>query len=136
MQPPRQRWSEAQAQTLLALRAQGLSQSAIAASMGISKGMVGGMVRRMGLSQPKPLRVCDVPRLAQEGKQKISPEKNIDVDKIQPVVTRIYADERCFWPMGVPGTKGFRFCGRSILKNYAYCADHAHVAYGRVRVRS
>jgi hypothetical protein len=37
----------------------------------------------------------------------------------------------CCWPIGEPGTRGFRFCDADSLPGRQYCAAHAALAYGR-----
>jgi GcrA cell cycle regulator len=41
----------------------------------------------------------------------------------------------CCWPMGEPGTAEFRFCGGEAIPTKPYCADHAAIAYVKVRDR-
>jgi GcrA cell cycle regulator len=41
----------------------------------------------------------------------------------------------CCWPLGEPGTKTFRFCDEEALAGKPYCADHAQLAYVKVRDR-
>jgi GcrA cell cycle regulator len=41
----------------------------------------------------------------------------------------------CCWPLGEPGTKSFRFCDEEALTGKPYCADHAQMAYVKVRDR-
>jgi GcrA cell cycle regulator len=41
----------------------------------------------------------------------------------------------CCWPLGEPGTKSFRFCDAEALSGKPYCADHAQLAYVKVRDR-
>lgn len=41
----------------------------------------------------------------------------------------------CCWPIGEPGTPGFRFCTAESLNGKPYCAEHAAVAYVRVKDR-
>ena len=41
----------------------------------------------------------------------------------------------CCWPLGDPGTPGFRFCGAVAAPGKPYCLAHAQVAYVRVRDR-
>lgn len=41
----------------------------------------------------------------------------------------------CCWPIGEPGTKSFRFCDEEALTGKPYCAEHAQVAYVKVRDR-
>ncbi|MGH7104390.1 MAG: GcrA family cell cycle regulator [Acetobacteraceae bacterium] len=41
----------------------------------------------------------------------------------------------CCWPLGDPGTRGFHFCGAAASAGKPYCAQHAQLAYVRVRDR-
>lgn len=45
------------------------------------------------------------------------------------------AARSCCWPIGEPGTAGFRFCTGEAMPTKPYCAEHAAVAYVRVRDR-
>lgn len=40
--------------------------------------------------------------------------------------------DMCSWPIGDPGTDGFRFCGRSAVTGKPYCAEHCSIAYVKV----
>lgn len=41
----------------------------------------------------------------------------------------------CQWPFGDPGTPDFHFCGAKPLPGKPYCAEHAAIAYVRIRDR-
>ncbi|MCO6419598.1 GcrA family cell cycle regulator, partial [Siccirubricoccus sp. KC 17139] len=41
----------------------------------------------------------------------------------------------CCWPIGEPGTSGFRFCTEGAMAGKPYCAEHAALAYVKVRDR-
>ncbi|WP_343893401.1 GcrA family cell cycle regulator [Craurococcus roseus] len=41
----------------------------------------------------------------------------------------------CCWPIGEPGQREFRFCGCEAAPGKPYCAEHAAIAYVRVRDR-
>ena len=41
----------------------------------------------------------------------------------------------CCWPIGEPGTEGFRFCTAEAMSPKPYCAEHAALAYVRVKDR-
>jgi GcrA cell cycle regulator len=41
----------------------------------------------------------------------------------------------CCWPIGEPGTPGFKFCTAEAITGKPYCAEHAALAYVRVRDR-
>lgn len=53
-----------------------------------------------------------------------------------PAAARPYARVvSCCWPIGEPGTSGFRFCDAGSIPGKPYCLDHASVAYVRVKDR-
>ncbi len=41
----------------------------------------------------------------------------------------------CCWPIGEPGTRSFRFCDEGSVPGKPYCAEHAELAYVRIRDR-
>ncbi len=41
----------------------------------------------------------------------------------------------CCWPIGEPGTKSFRFCDDGASQGKPYCAQHAAIAYVKIRDR-
>lgn len=41
----------------------------------------------------------------------------------------------CCWPIGEPGTPAFRFCDAEAAPSKPYCAEHAQLAYVKVRDR-
>ncbi|MBR0662552.1 GcrA family cell cycle regulator, partial [Neoroseomonas oryzicola] len=41
----------------------------------------------------------------------------------------------CCWPIGEPGTSGFRFCGGEPMAGKPYCTEHAALAYVKPRDR-
>jgi GcrA cell cycle regulator len=41
----------------------------------------------------------------------------------------------CCWPIGEPGTRSFRFCDAESVPGKPYCAEHAQLAYVKVRDR-
>lgn len=50
-----------------------------------------------------------------------------------PITRRSTAE--CCWPIGMPGTKEFRFCAGPSLPGKPYCDEHAKLAYAKVRDR-
>jgi len=55
---------------------------------------------------------------------------------LRPVATPATRGARfnpCCWPLGEPGTAGFRFCDEASLTGKPYCAEHAQIAYVKVR---
>ena len=75
------------------------------------------------------------------------PEPNVaappaDVAKHRPALRTVAAPVRsgarpspCCWPIGEPGTRGFHFCSAQALPGKPYCAQHAQLAYVKVRDR-
>lgn len=60
----------------------------------------------------------------------------------KPAISRISDPEpkkrrgpTCCWPIGDPGTPGFHFCGATPLPGKPYCAEHAQIAYVKLRDR-
>jgi GcrA cell cycle regulator len=51
---------------------------------------------------------------------------------VPPRTSRLAA---CCWPIGEPGTKSFRFCDEEAVAGKPYCAEHAQLAYVKVRDR-
>jgi GcrA cell cycle regulator len=41
----------------------------------------------------------------------------------------------CCWPIGEPGTRSFRFCDAASAAGKPYCAEHAALAYVKIRDR-
>ena len=54
---------------------------------------------------------------------------------LRPIAPRLGRSVACCWPIGEPGTPSFRFCDADAAAGKPYCADHAAVAYVKVRDR-
>jgi GcrA cell cycle regulator len=54
---------------------------------------------------------------------------------VRPAAVRAGRHAVCCWPIGEPGTRSFRFCDAEALAGKPYCAEHAQLAYVRVRDR-
>ena len=54
---------------------------------------------------------------------------------VRQVMARALRPMPCCWPIGEPGTKEFHFCDAEAMAGKPYCAEHAQVAYVRVRDR-
>lgn len=60
----------------------------------------------------------------------------VAVPRLQPAPIRSYGRViTCCWPIGEPGTRAFRFCDEPSEPGKPYCADHAKLAYVKVRDR-
>ena len=45
------------------------------------------------------------------------------------------SQKSCCWPIGEPGTAGFRFCSAEAVMGKPYCLEHASLAYVKARDR-
>jgi GcrA cell cycle regulator len=55
--------------------------------------------------------------------------------RLAPVPPSQIRTVACCWPIGDPGTKSFRFCDAPAVPGKPYCAEHAALAYVKVRDR-
>ena len=150
-------------ETILRLRAlwdEGHSTAEIGRRMGVTKNAVVGKAHRLDLpARPSPIRrvmeVGHVPRREQAKRivgptLPAAPAVAVAVaaePAVRPVIRpqvqlRAVAPPRpssrvstCCWPIGDPGTPSFRFCDAGALSNKPYCAEHAALAYVKVRDR-
>lgn len=146
--------------TVLKLRQlwdEGHSTSEIGRRLGVSKNAAVGKAHRLGLpARPTPIRTHDpsAPRPKR-------PPPHTTVPKLQNLVTLVSApatkpppaeprapreplarrvsaiigDKPCCWPIGEPGTRGFRYCDCPALVGKPYCPEHAELAYVKPRDR-
>jgi GcrA cell cycle regulator len=150
-------WTTEAIDRLRALWAEGHSTAEIGRRMGISKNAVVGKAHRLQLSaRPSPIRrEASAPRPAPAGRGATLPPLRVAAGPaplrreparmIAPAapprataVVRPFsrANARsCCWPIGEPGTVGFRFCTAEAMNPKPYCAEHAALAYVRVRDR-
>ncbi len=61
-----------------------------------------------------------------------APAPVVPMPRAEPLRT---GNATCCWPIGEPGTPNFRFCGAPALVGKPYCAEHAAIAYVRVKDR-
>lgn len=55
--------------------------------------------------------------------------------KREPTPMPYRPSRECMWPIGDPGTPGFRFCDVPHTTGRSYCQQHCDIAYHRVRDR-
>lgn len=77
---------------------------------------------------PAPSPAVVVPRAEVPRAEVQRPHVVRPVPALRPLRT-----QTCCWPLGDPGTRSFRFCDADATTGKPYCADHAAVAYVRVR---
>jgi GcrA cell cycle regulator len=150
-------WTEEAIATLRQLWDEGLSTAEIGRRMGISKNAVVGKAHRLNLAaRPSPIRRAPggtpTPRAPRRSARPATPPPSPmmtgtrlparpPAERPAPVVAiRLPPPSRlgngaCCWPIGDPGAPGFRFCGAQALLGKPYCAEHAAVAYVRVKDR-
>jgi len=149
-------WTDEAIARLKSLWAEGHSTAEIGRRMGVSKNAVVGKahrlnlparpspIRREGPARPRPPVVRRVtgptlPPLAAAALPAIPAAPKLAVvrqPREAPPATRFVARPiPCCWPIGEPGTKNFRFCGAESLPGKPYCAEHAALAYVKVKDR-
>ncbi len=149
-------WTDEVIERLKALWAEGLSTAEIGRRMGISKNAVVGKAHRLALpARPSPIRRGasgetsrraaprrvvgpTLPSLTAPVAEQPSPAI---IPRPQPAPLRAVVRQgggrliACCWPIGEPGTPSFRFCDAASAPGKPYCADHAALAYVKVRDR-
>ena len=153
-------WSHNRVEQLKKLWEAGLSASQIAAELGnVSRNAVIGKVHRLGLSGRAKSLSSAAPRrrnahpaqykmrvtrpvargntaLAQTFDVEVEPDP-VTSDNVVPMSQRLSLLElneaTCHWPIGDPLSPDFFFCGGKVLTGLPYCAQHARVAYQRIK---
>jgi GcrA cell cycle regulator len=152
-------WSAEAIDRLRALWAEGHSTAEIGRRMGISKNAVVGKAHRLSLpARPSPIRRDAGSEAAPRPQPVRAPRPAVPAPRVtlpsapparvvpapvavapsRPAVRsfpRFGAARACCWPIGEPGQTGFRFCTSEAVQGKPYCADHAAVAYVKVRDR-
>ncbi|MCE0743954.1 GcrA family cell cycle regulator [Acetobacter sicerae] len=67
--------------------------------------------------------------------KKASPASRPAAQRLAAVMEPRRRSATCCWPLGDPGTPGFHFCGATPLPGKPYCAEHAAMAYVKLRDR-
>lgn len=153
-------WNEETIARLRQLWQEGHSTAEIGRRMGITKNAVVGKAHRLVLSpRPSPIRrgptdgapprrattrrvtgptLPSMPRAVTPVSPALEPIpmprapvqlRAVPTPRANPRVTT------CCWPIGDPGTASFRFCDDGAMANKPYCAQHAALAYVKVRDR-
>ncbi len=100
------------------------------------------LVRRVTGPTLPPLATATLPPVAAAPTIAPTPEarpvaaKPTPMPPLRPVTRTAVRGVRfnpCCWPLGEPGTAGFRFCDEASLTGKPYCAEHAQIAYVKVR---
>src|SRR5271166_4367194 len=119
-------WTDQVVTRLRSLWAEGHSTAEIGRRLGVSKNAVVGKAHRLDLpARPSPIR--------RDGPGPSPPRRSVPRTigpTLPPPYGRLVA---CCWPIGEPGTREFHFCDAESVPGKPYCADHAALAYVRVR---
>jgi GcrA cell cycle regulator len=144
-------WTDDAIARLRALWAEGHSTAEIGRRMGVSKNAVVGKAHRLGLeARPSPIRREEEAAAARPAQlRRVVGPTLPALAAVSAAVPAVPAGVRmapapmtagprartCCWPLGEPGTVSFRFCGAEALPGKPYCAEHAAVAYVKMRDR-
>lgn len=156
-------WTREAIDRLRALWAEGHSTAEIGRRMGVSKNAVVGKAHRLQLpARPSPIRRdLQALRPPSAGRKPTLPPLRVALPPTSsPVAEAAPAPRReapaapapslaapvlrpfprggvkaCCWPIGEPGTEGFRFCTAEAMSPKPYCPEHAALAYVRVKDR-
>jgi GcrA cell cycle regulator len=155
-------WNDDTIARLRVLWAEGHSTAEIGRRMGVSKNAVVGKAHRLNLpARPSPIRRDGAggvtPRVRTPRRVtgptlpplqvavEVAPAEPVRVavalaPPVRQAVLRPVAQARarlvnCCWPIGEPGTRGFRFCDSEAMNGKPYCSEHAQMAYVKVRDR-
>ena len=153
-------WNETVIAELRGLWAAGLSTAEIGRRLGISKNAVVGKAHRLDLSpRPSPIRRQErdpnapppAPRavgptlapLPSRPAPAPAPVAHVVAPAPKPPLPRrltavaapVIRVSACCWPIGEPGKPSFHFCDAVALQGKPYCAEHAQLAYVKIRDR-
>ena len=153
-------WNETVIAELRGLWSAGLSTAEIGRRLGISKNAVVGKAHRLDLSpRPSPIRrqerdpsapppapravgptLAPLPSRAAPppapAPQAVTPAPKPPLARrLTAVATPVVRVSACCWPIGEPGKPSFHFCDAVALQGKPYCADHAQLAYVKIRDR-
>jgi GcrA cell cycle regulator len=150
-------WTDEVIERLKAYWAEGHSTAEIGRRMGVSKNAVVGKAHRLALdARPSPIRRApagEAPRRAPIRRtmgptlpplcaqpEPSAPVPVAPVRSAPPVLRSVHRAPGgriipCCWPIGEPGTRSFRFCDAESAAGKPYCAEHAALAYVKIRDR-
>ncbi len=151
-------WNDETIARIRDLWAEGHSTAEIGRRMGVTKNAIVGKAHRLNLPpRPSPIRrnpaEGHAPRRA--AVKRVSGPTLPTLEANAPAAPRPLPQARpamvlrsvptqprpagrvsaCCWPLGDPGTPTFRFCGDPAMQSKPYCAQHAALAYVKVRDR-
>ncbi len=124
----------------------GFSCSRIAREIGVSRNAVIGKIFRLQLSRPKSVRercpereagptvrrprTFGQHRILMVLRAKAQPEADgVPIHNGHCCSLLELSNEKCHWPISIPGVTEFRFCGNKSVDGLPYCEGHARIAY-------
>ncbi len=151
-------WTDEVIERLKAYWAEGHSTAEIGRRMGVSKNAVVGKAHRLALeARPSPIRRTPagetprrapirramgptLPPLCAPSEPPPPPSPVAPVRSVTPALRSVSRAPGgriipCCWPIGEPGTRSFRFCDAESAAGKPYCAEHAALAYVKIRDR-
>ena len=153
-------WNDTIIAELRGLWSAGLSTAEIGRRLGISKNAVVGKAHRLDLAaRPSPIRrqerdpnaLPPAPRAVgptlaplpiRPAPAPMPPPQAVTPAAKPPVPRRLAAVAAptvrvspCCWPIGEPGKPSFHFCDAVAVQGKPYCAEHAALAYVKIRDR-
>ncbi|HUW80959.1 MAG TPA: GcrA family cell cycle regulator [Acidocella sp.] len=142
-------WTDEAIAKLRILWTEGLSTAEIGRRLNISKNAVVGKAHRLNLTaRPSPIRRHEgegasprpsAPKRAQGPTlPPLSASIGAPVPGLRAIMPAPKYSQRatpCCWPIGEPGKPSFHFCNAAAAAGKPYCAEHATIAYVRVRDR-
>lgn len=142
-------WNDEMITRLGALWDEGHSTAEIGRRMGITKNAVVGKAHRLNLKpRPSPIRwaaaeaaASPAATVAAAASRRPAPSAAALPPRLHSMFHPVAASKPvsrtspCCWPIGEPGTPSFRFCDAAAANGRPYCAQHAQLAYVKVRDR-
>jgi GcrA cell cycle regulator len=140
-------WTDERIELLKRCFEAGLTCREIAADIGVSRNAVIGKLSRLNLTREKTddgrrpprkngakgPRVKAAPRLQHQMLRALYPEsQHISEEPIhdgQQCSLFELSEERCRWPINMPGDENFCFCGHRPVEGLPYCVGHSRLAY-------
>ena len=141
-------WTDELIERMRELAVSGLSYHAIADELGISKNAVIGKCHRLNIASQHVFK----PGGERKGQRKRAPQVRRPQTPLPPLPLRVpirdapkpiiaapqkavaaaflaRKSEPCCWPIGNPGTSGFRYCDEPSIGGKPYCLTHYSIAY-------
>ncbi|HEX3576583.1 MAG TPA: GcrA family cell cycle regulator [Rhodopila sp.] len=125
-----QPWSADEMATLERLWLRGDATPLIASALGRSKNSIVGKAHRLRLpGRPSPIKRLPNGTMIVLAEAPAQPKPMVRRPPVPLPPPPPCEPRACCWPIGHPGTAGFRFCGDQVERRDPYCAAHRKIAY-------